>query len=46
MAPTLLRIRLPQPVMLAFSEIPDDRRIDVVAVIGGNATPSLLQETD
>jgi flagellar biosynthesis protein FlhA len=42
----LLRVRLPQPVVLAFSEIPDDRRIDVVAVVGGAATPNLLQETD
>ena len=31
----LLRVRLPQPVVLAFSEIPDDRTIDVVAVVGG-----------
>ena len=31
----LLRVRLPQPVVLAFSEIPDDRNIDVVAVVGG-----------
>lgn len=31
----LLRVRLPQPVVLAFSEIPDDRSIDVVAVVGG-----------
>ena len=31
----LLRVRLPQPVVLAFSEIPDDRRIDIVAVVGG-----------
>jgi hypothetical protein len=42
----LLRVRLPQPVVLAFSEIPDDRSIDVVAVVGGAATPNLLQETD
>ena len=42
----LLRVRLPQPVVLAFSEIPDDRRIDVVAVVGGAATSNLLQETD
>ncbi len=33
----LLRVRLPQPVVLAFSEIPDDRQVDVVAVVGGNA---------
>ena len=31
----LLRVRLPQPVVLAFSEIPDDRRIDIAAVVGG-----------
>ncbi|NJC07985.1 flagellar biosynthesis protein FlhA [Polymorphobacter fuscus] len=31
----LLRVRLPQPVVLAFSEIPDDRTIDVVAIVGG-----------
>ena len=31
----LLRVRLPQPVVLAFSEIPDDRTIDVVALVGG-----------
>jgi len=39
----LLRVRLPQPVVLAFSEIPDDRTIDVVAVVGGTNTPSLIQ---
>ena len=33
----LLRVRLPQPIVLAFSEIPDDRRIDIVAVVGGAA---------
>ena len=33
----LLRVRLPQPVVLAFTEIPDDRSVDVVAVVGGNA---------
>jgi flagellar biosynthesis protein FlhA len=31
----LLRARLPQPVVLAFGEIPDDRPVDVVAVVGG-----------
>jgi len=32
---TLLRVRLPQPVVLAFGEIPDERTVDVVAVVGG-----------
>ena len=32
----LLRVRLPQPVVLAFTEIPDDRSVDVVAVVGGH----------
>ena len=31
----LLRVRLPQPVVLAFTEIPDDRTVDIVAVVGG-----------
>jgi hypothetical protein len=31
----LLRVRLPQPVVLSFIEIPDDRTVDVVAVVGG-----------
>jgi flagellar biosynthesis protein FlhA len=31
----LLRVRLPQPVVLSFTEIPDDRTVDVVAVVGG-----------
>ncbi len=31
----LLRVRLPQPVVLAFGDIPDDRTVDVVAVVGG-----------
>ncbi|MFZ4687927.1 MAG: flagellar biosynthesis protein FlhA [Polymorphobacter sp.] len=35
----LLRVRLPQPVVLAFSEIPDDRTVDVVAVVGGANPP-------
>ena len=33
----LLRVRLPQPVVLSFVEIPDDRSVDVVAVVGGAA---------
>lgn len=33
---TLLKVRLPQPVVLAFGEIPDERAVDVVAVVGGN----------
>jgi flagellar biosynthesis protein FlhA len=39
----LLRLRLPQPVVLAFSDIPDDRRLDVVAIVGSapSLTPSL-----
>ncbi|WP_416909052.1 MAG: flagellar biosynthesis protein FlhA [Polymorphobacter sp.] len=32
---TLLKVRLPQPVVLAFGEIPDERTVDVVAVVGG-----------
>ena len=36
----LLRVRLPQPVVLSFTEIPDDRSVDVVAVVGGAATPN------
>ncbi len=32
---TLLKVRLPQPVVLAFAEIPDERGVDVVAVVGG-----------
>ncbi len=36
----LLRVRLPQPVVLSFTEIPDDRSVDVVAVVGGtHSTP-------
>jgi flagellar biosynthesis protein FlhA len=31
---TLLKVRLPQPVVLAFGEIPDERTVDVVAVVG------------
>lgn len=31
----LLRVRLPQPVVMSFVEIPDDRTVDVVAVVGG-----------
>jgi flagellar biosynthesis protein FlhA len=38
----LLRVRLPQPVVLAFSEIPDDRSIDVVAVVGGITPPAAI----
>jgi flagellar biosynthesis protein FlhA len=38
----LLRVRLPQPVVLAFTEIPDDRTVDVVAVVGGTAPPQAL----
>ena len=34
----LLRVRLPQPVVLSFTEIPDDRSVDVVAVVGGTTT--------
>jgi len=34
----LLRVRLPQPVVLSFTEIPDDRSVDVVAVVGGTPT--------
>jgi hypothetical protein len=30
-----LKVRLPQPVVLAFGEIPDERTVDVVAVVGG-----------
>ncbi len=30
----LLRVRLPQPVVLSFTEIPDDRSIDVVSIVG------------
>ncbi|WP_188761458.1 flagellar biosynthesis protein FlhA [Sandarakinorhabdus glacialis] len=47
----LLRVRLPQPVVVSFSEIPDDRVVDVVAVVGGHASaesptpgPSLERE--
>lgn len=32
---TLLKVRLPQPVVLAFGELPDERTVDVVAVVGG-----------
>lgn len=32
---TLLKVRLPQPVVLAFGEIPDERTVDVVAVVSG-----------
>ncbi|GGI82494.1 flagellar biosynthesis protein FlhA [Polymorphobacter multimanifer] len=32
---SLLKVRLPQPVVLAFGEIPDERTVDVVAVVGG-----------
>jgi flagellar biosynthesis protein FlhA len=32
---TLLKVRLPQPVVLAFGEIPDERTVDVIAVVGG-----------
>ena len=35
---TLLKVRLPQPVVLAFGEIPDERTVDVVAVVGGAET--------
>ena len=35
----LLRVRLPQPVVLSFVEIPDDRTVDVVAVVGGARPP-------
>jgi flagellar biosynthesis protein FlhA len=38
----LLRVRLPQPVVLSFTEIPDDRTVDVVAVVGGAAAPQAL----
>ncbi|WP_426164901.1 flagellar biosynthesis protein FlhA [Sandarakinorhabdus sp. DWP1-3-1] len=37
----LLRVRLPQPVVLSFTEIPDDRTVDVVAVVGGAAVPDM-----
>jgi flagellar biosynthesis protein FlhA len=37
----LLRVRLPQPVVVSFIEIPDDRRVDVVAVVGGREPPAL-----
>ncbi len=30
----LLKTRLPQPVVLAFTEIPDHRQVDVTAVVG------------
>ncbi len=33
----LLRVRLPGAVVLAFGEIPDDRNVEVVAVVGGPA---------
>jgi len=36
----LLRVRLPQPAVLSFTEIPDDRSVDVVAVVGGPETPT------
>ena len=42
---SLLRVRLPQPVVLAFSEIPDDRRIDMVAIVGGAPSPASLAPT-
>ncbi len=31
---SLLKVRLPQPVVLAFNEIPDHRTVDVTAVVG------------
>ncbi len=31
---SLLKTRLPQPIVLAFTEIPDHRSVDVVAVVG------------
>jgi flagellar biosynthesis protein FlhA len=34
---TLLRQRLPQPVVLAIGEIPDERTVDVIAVVGGDS---------
>ncbi len=40
----LLRVRLPQPVVLAFTEIPDDRTVDVVAVVGGRDAPQFQTE--
>ncbi len=40
----LLHVRLPQPVVLAVSDIPDDRQVEIVAVVGGagagGASPS------
>ncbi len=36
----LLRVRLPQPVVLSFTEIPDDRTVDVAAVVGGADSPT------
>ncbi|MBC7521000.1 MAG: FHIPEP family type III secretion protein, partial [Sandarakinorhabdus sp.] len=36
----LLRVRLPQPVVVSFIEIPDDRTVDVVAVVGGREPPA------
>jgi flagellar biosynthesis protein FlhA len=36
----LLRVRLPQPVVMSFVEIPDDRTVDVVAVVGGRGADS------
>ena len=38
----LLRVRLPQPVVMAFSEIPDERTVDVVSVVGGLDGPRTL----
>ena len=40
----LLRVRLPQPVVLSFTEIPDDRTVDVVAVVGGRDAQQLQTE--
>ena len=37
---SLLKVRLPQPVVLAFTEIPDHRQVDVTAVVGANPNPS------
>jgi flagellar biosynthesis protein FlhA len=46
----LLRVRLPQPVVMSFVEIPDDRTVDVVAVVGGrdadSPTPSLSRKRE
>ena len=41
----LLRVRLPQPVVLAFSEIPDERSIDVVVVVGAQTAAPLALGT-